>query len=51
MNINKIGLVILGITVWVIPAIMAFMFKNADILAAWILSYFVTDEIINAFKK
>jgi len=51
MNINKIGLVILGITVWVIPAIMAFMFKNVVILAAWILSYFVTDEIINVFKK
>ena len=51
MNITKIGLIILGIVVWVAPIVAAYLFQEPKVLLAWLLSYAVTDEIIDSLKR
>ena len=44
------GLIILAIVTWILPAVMAFLFKDVDILLGWLLSWCVTDEILDKIK-
>jgi hypothetical protein len=46
--------IILGLIIlisWILPALMAYLFKDVIILWAWFLSLYVTDEIIKEIKN
>mgnify|MGYP003475262126 CR=1 FL=1 len=45
------GLIILAIVTWILPAVMAFLFKNVDILLGWLLSWCVTEEMLDKKKS
>ena len=51
MKIYVLVLGLLGIASWILPALMAYLFKDVIILWAWFLSLYVTDEIIKEIKN
>lgn len=51
MNLAKFGLILLGVAIWAAPIVAAFLFKEPQILWAWVFSFHLTGEIVDAVKR